>query len=108
LAVPDPALVDTVCDPYEMLVPYSTYHFVVTPPGLTVPVAVAEVGPTALTGPVIAVGAAACAAVAMVSSRAAAITDVLSRRIASLQFQVDHAELSSSPWGSGERSVKRA
>ena len=45
-----------------MLVPYSTYHVVACPPGLTVPLTVAEVGPTALTGPVIAVGAAAIAA----------------------------------------------
>ena len=45
-----------------MLVPYSTYQVVACAPGLTVPLTVAEVGPTALTGPVIAVGAAAIAA----------------------------------------------
>ena len=45
-----------------MLVPYSTYQVVACPPGLTVPLTVAELGPTALTGPVIAVGAAAIAA----------------------------------------------
>ena len=45
-----------------MLVPYSTHHVVACPFGFTVPVAVAVVGPTAVTGPVIAVGAAAVAA----------------------------------------------
>ena len=45
-----------------MLVPYSTCQVVAWPPGLTVPLTVAEVGPTALTGPVIAVGATAIAA----------------------------------------------
>ena len=45
-----------------MLVPYSTCQVVAWPPGLTVPLTVAEVGPTEPTGPVIAVGAAATAA----------------------------------------------
>ena len=45
-----------------MLVPYSTYQVVACAPGLTVPLTVAEVGPIALTGPVIAVGATAIAA----------------------------------------------
>jgi hypothetical protein len=61
LAVPEPAPVDAVCEPYEVLPPYSTYQLVETPPGLTVPVTVADVAPTELTGPVMAVGAAACA-----------------------------------------------
>jgi hypothetical protein len=108
LAVPDPALVEAVFDPYEVLFPYSKYHVVETPPGLTVPVAVAAPAPTALTGPVIAVGAAACATVAMLSSRVVAITVVLNRRIMSLQVKIDHAELCNSPWASGEGSVRRA
>ena len=45
-----------------MLVPYSTHHVVACPFGFTVPVAVAVVGPTDVTGPVIAVGVAAVAA----------------------------------------------
>ena len=45
-----------------MPVPYSTYQLVAWPPGLTVPLTVAVVGPTAETGPVIAVGAPATAA----------------------------------------------
>ena len=40
-----------------MLVPYSTYQVVAWPFGFTVPVAVAVVGPTEVTGPVIADGA---------------------------------------------------
>ena len=44
-----------------MLVPYSTYQVVACPFGLTVPVTVAVVGPTAVTEPVIAVGTAAVA-----------------------------------------------
>src|SRR5262249_30386717 len=60
-----------VFEPYEVVVPYSTYHEVATPPGLTVPVTVAVDAPTALTGPVTAVGAAACAPPAAASSAAA-------------------------------------
>ena len=45
-----------------MLVPYSTYQVVEAPFGLTLPETVAEVGPTAVTGPVVAVGAEAAAA----------------------------------------------
>ena len=63
--MPEPAPLDAVCEPYEVLVPYSTYQLVETPPGLTVPVTVADVAPTELTGPVIAVGAAACAPAAV-------------------------------------------
>ena len=41
--------------------PYSNHHSVTAPPGLTVPFSVADEPPTALTVPVIAVGAAAAA-----------------------------------------------
>jgi hypothetical protein len=51
-------------------VPYSTYQVVAWPPGLTVPLTVADVGPTALTGPVIAVGAAAAAVATQASAEA--------------------------------------
>ena len=51
-----------------MLVPYSTYQVVAWPFGFTVPVAVAVVGPTEVTGPVIADGVAAAAAPAKVSA----------------------------------------
>jgi hypothetical protein len=59
LAVPEPALLAPVFVPYEVLVPYSKYQDVDAPLGLTVPASVAEVGPMPVTGPVIAVGAAA-------------------------------------------------
>jgi len=46
-----------------VLVPYSTYHVVAEPFGLTLPETVAVVGATDVTGPVEAVGAVAAAAV---------------------------------------------
>ena len=61
-AEPAPAFVWGVAEPYEEEVPYSNHHSVAAPPGLTVPFRVADEPPTALTGPVIAVGAAAIAA----------------------------------------------
>jgi len=45
-----------------VLVPYSKYQLVACPFGLTVPVTVADVGLTVVTGPVIAPGAEAAAA----------------------------------------------
>jgi adenylate kinase family enzyme len=69
LPVPEPAFCVDVFEPYEVLVPYSTYQLVDWPPGFTVPPAVADVGPTAETGPVMAVGAAAYAAPARQPSR---------------------------------------
>jgi hypothetical protein len=51
-----------------VLVPYSTYHVVAVPFGLTLPETVADVGPTLVTGPVAAVGAVAAAAEAAASS----------------------------------------
>jgi hypothetical protein len=60
--VPEPALVDDVFEPYPVLVPYSTYHVVAEPFGLTLPETVALVGASAVTGPVVAVGAVAAAA----------------------------------------------
>jgi hypothetical protein len=45
-----------------VLVPYSTYQVVAWPFGFTAPVTVADVGPTDVTGPVIAIGAGAVAA----------------------------------------------
>ena len=60
-AEPEPALVWVVAEPYEVEVPYSNHHSVATAPGLTVPLSVADTPPTALTVPVIAVGAAAAA-----------------------------------------------
>jgi hypothetical protein len=75
LAVPLPAPDEAVCEPYDVLVPYSTYQFVETPPGLTVPVTFAEVAPTELTGPVTAVGAAAWAPTAVMRRTADAARD---------------------------------
>ena len=51
-----------VFEPYDVVVPYSNHQSVAAPRGLTVPFSVADVPPTALTEPVIAVGAAAPAA----------------------------------------------
>ena len=45
--VPEPALAVEVRAPYEVVVPYSTYHVVERPFGLTEPPSVADVGPTA-------------------------------------------------------------
>ena len=45
-----------------MLVPYSKYQLVPVPLGLTDPVSVAEVDPTAVTGPVVADGGVAAPA----------------------------------------------
>jgi hypothetical protein len=55
-------------DPYDVDVPYSNHQSVATPPGLTVPFTVADVPPTALTEPVIAVGAAAAAPLTRVTA----------------------------------------
>jgi hypothetical protein len=60
-AVPDPALFAVVFDPYDVDVPYSTSQVVAWPPGSTAPVTVAEVDPTAVVGPVVALGAEASA-----------------------------------------------
>jgi hypothetical protein len=60
--VPEPALTDDVFAPYVVLVPYSTYHVVAVPCGLTLPETVAVVGAVDVTGPVVAVGAVAAAA----------------------------------------------
>ena len=54
--MPEPAPVD-VFDPYDVLVPYSTYHEVERPFGFTEPPSVADVGPTPVAGPVTTVGA---------------------------------------------------
>ena len=70
-AEPEPAAVVAVFEPYEVEVPYSNHQSVATLPGLTVPVSVAVVPPTALTGPVRAVGAAAAAVSANVAARTA-------------------------------------
>jgi hypothetical protein len=62
-----------------VLVPYSKYQLVDWPLGLTVPLAVADVVLTALTGPLIAVGAARTAAPPALpakSTRAASRKDV--------------------------------
>ena len=70
-AEPEPAAVVAVLDPYDVEVPYSNHQSVAAPPGLTVPFTVADVPPTAVTAPVIAVGAAAaapCTRVAAASS----------------------------------------
>src|SRR5690348_8367188 len=57
--VPEPAFALGVSDPYDVDVPYWTDQVVACPPGTTVPVTVAVVAPTAVAGPVVAVGAAA-------------------------------------------------
>ena len=55
--------------------PYSNHQSVAAPPGLTVPFTVADVPPTAVTDPVIAVGAAATAPSAtLAATRVAAMT----------------------------------
>jgi len=61
LIVPEPALADELCVPYAVLLPYSTCQVVASPLGFTVPATVAEVGETAVTGPVITTGAEAAA-----------------------------------------------
>ncbi len=60
-AEPEPALFEALFDPYDVDVPYSTTHVVACPPGSTVPVTVAVADPTAVVGPVVALGAAASA-----------------------------------------------
>ena len=57
-----------------MLVPYSTYQLVAVPFGFTFPETVAVVGPTAVTGPVEAVGANAAAAGSAPTKAATATT----------------------------------
>jgi len=82
-AEPEPAEVVAVFEPYEVEVPYSKNHAVADPPGLTVPVSVAVVPPTELTGPVRAVGAAAAAPSAKIAARraeAAKATAAVQRR----------------------------
>ena len=56
-AVPEPASPVAVFEPYDALVPYSTYQPVDWPFGLTVPPRVAPVGPTAVAAAVTATGA---------------------------------------------------
>jgi hypothetical protein len=73
---PLPTLVADVADPYEVLFPHSTCHVVDEPPGSTVPVTVAVLPETAVTGPVTAVGAAARAAVAPAAATTTAIAKV--------------------------------
>ena len=58
-AAPEPASVTAVFVPYEVEVPYSTYHVVGSPFGFTVPPSVAVVGPTAVAGEVTTTGGAA-------------------------------------------------
>jgi hypothetical protein len=70
-AEPEPAVVVGVFEPYDVDVPYSNHQVVAVPPGLTVPVSVAVVPPTELTGPVSAVGAAAAAPSAKIAARRA-------------------------------------
>ena len=72
-AVPAPALATGVFVPYAVVLPYSKYQVVAVPFGLTVPLRVAVVALSAVTGPVIAAGAvAACATAATASSSTAA------------------------------------
>ena len=72
-----------------MLVPYSKYQVVDWPFGLTVPVAVAALEPSWLTGPVVADGAAAAAEArpaATASRAAAAMSTAAPKRIPGLRF----------------------
>ena len=57
--VPFPALLAEVRDPYDALVPYSTYQLVASPPGSTRPPTMALLAPTDVAAPVTAAGAAA-------------------------------------------------
>src|SRR3954451_22467047 len=59
VAVPEPAFAFAVWEPYDVDVPYWTYHVVASPPGTTFPVTVAVVAPIAVAGPVVALCAAA-------------------------------------------------
>ena len=54
--LPEPASVVGVFVPYDVEVPYSTYHVVGSPFGFTVPPSVAVVGPTPVAGAVTATG----------------------------------------------------
>jgi hypothetical protein len=87
---PDPALFAVVCDPYDADVPYSMCHVVASPPGSTVPVTDAVVDPTAVVGPVVAVGAAASArpakTVSATTKAAPATHDVRRTRIRRIPF----------------------
>jgi hypothetical protein len=56
LLVPDPALPSGVFDPYAVLVPYSKYQLVDCPFGFTVPLTVADDGPTEDAEPVTTTG----------------------------------------------------
>ncbi len=56
-----------------MVLPYSTYQLVAVPFGLTLPVMVAVVGPTAVTGPVVALGFAPAAGATETISAAVAM-----------------------------------
>jgi hypothetical protein len=76
LLLPAPAAVVWVVEPYEVVVPYWNHQSVASAAGLTVPLSVAVVPPTALTGPVIAVGAASVAAVATAASDSSAAVSV--------------------------------
>ena len=76
--VPFPALRVAVREPYEVVLPYSTYQLVASPPGSTLPVTVALVPPTDVAGPVTAVGALATACGA--AARARPATTATARR----------------------------
>jgi hypothetical protein len=58
-AVPFPALRAPVLEPYAVVVPYSTYQLVSSPPGPTFPATTAEDAPTEVAAPVTADGVAA-------------------------------------------------
>ena len=64
--------------------PYSNHQSVAAPPGLTVPFSVADVPPTALTVPVIAVGAAATAPSATLAATSTAAMTMRERRKATI------------------------
>ena len=72
-ALPEPMLVLAVLVSFDGSDPYSKKALVDLPPGLTVPLTRALVGPICCAAPVIAVGAAACVAPAGSASATAAI-----------------------------------
>ena len=79
--VPAPALTCVDCFPYDVFVPYSKYHVVAVPAGLTVPDTVAEVELVAVTGPVIAVGFVAAAALEAAIAKIASTRTPVAKRL---------------------------
>jgi hypothetical protein len=103
--VPVPALVEDDFEPYPVVVPYSTHQVVAFPPGLTVPVTVADVPPTAVVGPVVTAGAAAAAPATKIVSATAESAPVARQLLPALRptappCQSDAARITTARGGS--------